>query len=78
MICMTVQELSDKLRDMIEHSEIQGDMLVTDAGVVQENDIDLIREYAPGTVLFNLTDSQDKSYLYQLSLYPARIGKWLN
>lgn len=75
---MTLQELADKIYAMIENSQVEGDFLITDATVSKEGDMELTKEYAPGTVIFSLIDTKNKSKWYELSLYPAKVSKWLN
>ena len=75
---MSIQEVADKLNNMLKHADVKGDMLVKNTYVVQEDDTELLKEYSPGTVLFDLSDEKDKLHWCQLSLYPEKVSKWLN
>lgn len=77
---MTISEVARKLNDLIKETDVKGDLLVTEAMVIEEGDTSgLIQEgFEPGTVMFQCIDSLDKDKTYQIWVNPDQISKWLN
>lgn len=75
---MTLDEVRRKLNKIITYPEVKKDTLVANAIVVQQNDKELVKQFCPGTVLFNCIDSMNDTEWYQLSITPDRSSKWLN
>lgn len=77
---MTISEVTRKLTALLKESDFRGDLLVTNATVVDMNDQNgLLQEgFAPGTVILECIDSMDKGKVYQIWVNPDSINELLN
>ena len=74
---MTLEEVLRKLGELIERKELRGGLLVTEATVVHENDLEMTEQFAPGTVVLECADSVNQN-VYQVWVNPDRVSERLN